>query len=307
MRSFLMTLSLAAVLAWAALSCHPAPKASSSPKTLFPVPTEELRMGSEDLSILVDIYHRNESGIWSSDSRNDSLMLYFLGRPYVGHTLESADCHEYMVVNLHQLDCMTFTEAVLSLSVWLKECDAGRLGLEEALSLYPSVLQSIRYRGGERTDYTSRLHYASEWLTDNACYIEDITREICPEAERLPLDISYMSSHPMSYFYLGQHPEAVPVMQEIEKEINRAELYYIPEEKISSCWERIPQGAILTVVCSIAGLDYSHWAFAHFVDGELRILHASSDAGKVVISERTLESYLSVIPRFIGVTVSRIR
>ena len=54
----------------------------------------------------------------------ENRMMYFgkkfLGLPYVGHTLENGD-EEHLIVNLHELDCTTFVETVLALTLCDKD------------------------------------------------------------------------------------------------------------------------------------------------------------------------------------------
>ena len=84
----------------------------------------------------------------------------FLGLPYVGHTLELGD-KEHLIVNLHELDCTTFVETVVALSM----CDQQN---KRTFKDFCQNLSKIRFRNGKMTDYTSRLHYFTWWGEDNA-------------------------------------------------------------------------------------------------------------------------------------------
>ena len=75
----------------------------------------------------------------------------FLGIPYVAHTLELGE-KEHLIVNLHGLDCTTFVETVVALSM----CDQQN---QRTFDDFCKNLTTIRFRGGKMTDYTSRLHY----------------------------------------------------------------------------------------------------------------------------------------------------
>lgn len=81
---------------------------------------------------------------------------FFLNTPYRGGTLEGKE-KEQLVVNLRQLDCVTFVDNVMSLAL-LKQYDA------EACKEFLSNLQKIRYRDRKILNYTSRLHYSTDWL-----------------------------------------------------------------------------------------------------------------------------------------------
>ena len=83
----------------------------------------------------------------------------FLGLPYVAHTLELGDT-EHLIVNLHELDCTTFVETVVALSM----CDQQD---KRTFADYCRNLEKVRFRGGKMGDYTSRLHYFTWWAEDN--------------------------------------------------------------------------------------------------------------------------------------------
>src|SRR5690606_29137182 len=46
----------------------------------------------------------------------ENTALFFLGKPYVAHTLEGSS-EELLTVNLREFDCTTFVETVLALSL----------------------------------------------------------------------------------------------------------------------------------------------------------------------------------------------
>ena len=66
---------------------------------------------------------------------NENRIFYFgkkfLGLPYVAHTLELGDT-EHLIVNLHGLDCTTFVETVVALSMcdqqwWHSRCVTSKI------------------------------------------------------------------------------------------------------------------------------------------------------------------------------------
>ncbi|KAA6311079.1 hypothetical protein EZS27_037728, partial [termite gut metagenome] len=87
--------------------------------------------------------------------------LAFVGIPYAAHTLEGGE-EETLVINLHQVDCTTFVEYVLAMSLYPPP--QGEAMREEVFS---ENLRQIRYRDGKINGYTSRLHYFSDWINDN--------------------------------------------------------------------------------------------------------------------------------------------
>ena len=67
---------------------------------------------------------------------------------------------EKLIVNVSGFDCTTFVETVLALA---KCAAAGKLSRSE----FRKNLKLIRYRQGKIDGYSSRLHYFTDWLSDN--------------------------------------------------------------------------------------------------------------------------------------------
>src|SRR5579883_824333 len=82
------------------------------------------------------------------------------GTPYVGFTLELSRNTEYCIVNLKGLDCVTFFEDSLCMARMLKK------GKSKPRDLLKEV-EFTRYRGGKKGDFTTRLHYTTDWFVDN--------------------------------------------------------------------------------------------------------------------------------------------
>ncbi len=84
---------------------------------------------------------------------------YFLGTPYETGILETGR-KERLIVNFEKFDCFTFVETLLVLT----RCVTGnKISAQE----FRRQLQFIRYRKGIIDGYSSRLHYFTDWLTDN--------------------------------------------------------------------------------------------------------------------------------------------
>ena len=85
----------------------------------------------------------------------------FVGTTYTPRTLE-VDGPERLVINLRELDCVTFVENVLVLSRFVHRGDPSILANDDHVrSEYRSLLTEIRYRSGVIAGYPSRLHYFS--------------------------------------------------------------------------------------------------------------------------------------------------
>jgi hypothetical protein len=167
-------------------------------------------------------------------------------------------------------------------------------------------LETIRYRNGKNSGYSSRLHYISWWIADSAKtgIIEEITPQI--SNERLSLNINFMSTHPGSYPLLAESPEMVKEIEQFEIPYRDIEVSYIPKEKIGPyvCKE-IKAGDIIAITTSITGLDVAHIGFAHYNNGTLCLLHASSNKGKVIKDTTPLSDYLANNRRHTGIRVFR--
>lgn len=231
-----------------------------------------------------------------SDILMDETAKFFLGVPYVGKTLEYEP--ERLIVNLREMDCMTFVENVLALA------EASASGTP-SWQTYLEKLQQIRYRDGKIEDYTSRLHYTSDWIYENEKkgLIADITKEI--GGVPLAMDVSFVSTHPESYMQLQSHPEYIAVMAKKEKEINSRQYYYIPKEEIDKREAQIRTGDIVCFVTSIKGLDISHVGIVHKEGDKMTFIHASSGKKRVIINEESLQDYVLGIKKSKGIMVLR--
>lgn len=231
-----------------------------------------------------------------SDILIDETAKFFLGVPYVGKTLEYEP--ERLIVNLREMDCMTFVENVLALA------EASASGTP-SWQTYLEKLQQIRYRDGKIEDYTSRLHYTSDWIYENEKkgLIADITKEI--GGVPLAMDVSFVSTHPESYMQLQSHPEYIAVMAKKEKEINSRQYYYIPKEEIDKREAQIRTGDIVCFVTSIKGLDISHVGIVHKEGDKMTFIHASSGKKRVIINEESLQDYVLGIKKSKGIMVLR--
>ena len=225
--------------------------------------------------------------------------LGFLNTPYVAHTLEVNDTEE-LVVNCDEVDCTTFVEYVLAMSLCPEQGDNM---LE---SDFANNLQSIRYRNGEINGYTSRLHYTTDWIGDNIRMgiIEDVTAAKSPET--ITVSVSYMSANPDKYKHLKDSPENVAAMAGYEKQLSGKKVHWLPKGKIpveGLSW--IKNGDIIALVTNTPGLDISHLGLAVYIKGNLHLLHASSKEKKVVVERLALKEQLASSKNVTGIRVLR--
>lgn len=242
---------------------------------------------------------------WGKEKTILWIARQFIGVPYVAHTLDRADT-EQMVINLHELDCTTYVEAVLALS---RCAMAGKTSFAD----YCHEAQMVRYRQGI-VGYESRLHYFQWWVADNERkgMIEEISTPKTLFTAQQRLRIDYMSTHADNYDMLRQHPERVDSIARQEREWLGKTVSYIPKGRLQDPKLRqvVHDGDIIGLVTNKAGLDASHLGIAVWHKDGLYLLNASSlkRNGKQVSEPReTLFHYLAGQGHNTGIRVLRIK
>jgi len=227
----------------------------------------------------------------------------FLDIPYVAHTLEIND-DERLVVNTRQLDCTTLVETVTALTL----CAYRHLFTWRD---YLNALTAMRYRHAQIDDYTSRIHYFTEWITLNteAGIVTEIQTPDPPFSAVQHVNVSYMSTHPKSYKALREHPEFVDAIRVMERQVSGGTFRYIPKQAVKNhvlLRRVINDGDIIAITCKKAGLDIAHLGFAVWKDGRLHLLNASMLHKKVVEEPLTLYQYLQKHSTHTGIRIIRI-
>ncbi len=220
----------------------------------------------------------------------------FLHAPYKTGTLEAGG-KKKLVVNFTQFDCFTFLETVLALA---KCAVQGRITVRE----FRRVLQFIRYRSGIITDYSSRLHYFTDWLWNSRQkkVVQDTSILLGGEPRRKK--INYMTAHRASYPGLKSENEFQKMLI-VEKNLSRKTFCVIKKNKVTLQEGKIKTGDIVAFVTEQEGLDVAHVGFAYWQGKNLHLLHASSKEGGVVISKKTFVTYLKQNKKFTGIIVAR--
>lgn len=246
-----------------------------------------------------------EQARWAYAQRLDTLPIgeivarigqNFLGTRYTPHTLEVPG-EEGLVIELEELDCVTFVENVLALSRLVQRAPEAILVEERVYkAFYSGILTNIRYRGGRLDGYPSRLHYFSEWISDNEAM--GMVRHISAGLGGVPDDepLNFMTTHPKAYRQLGEDPAFLDALREIEASLSRQPRSYIPEEKIASVASRIQNGDIIAATSTVGGLDIAHTGIALWIDDQLHLLHAP------LVGEAVQISVLPLADRIIGRT-----
>ncbi len=229
----------------------------------------------------------------------------FVGTEYIPATLEQPG-PESLVINFRALDCVTFVENVLAIARFARKHGAEALSDRAAAeAAYERYLTELRYRGGVLDGYPSRLHYFSEWLTDNesAGLVRVVTSELEPARDAEP--VNFMSRHPDAYRQLAD-PEVLAAIEEMETRLNAGgPRLYVPEDRLADVADGIMNGDVIAVRSTLAGLDIAHTGLAFWKDGNLHLLHAPLVGDSVEVSERPLAERIVGLGSQDGVMVAR--
>lgn len=250
---------------------------------------------------------------WAAGERLDTLSLgramvelgrSFVGTPYVPRTLE-AEGPERLVIDFGGLDCVTLVENVFAMSRFIRAGGAELLGDRAASEdRYESLLAEMRYRDGSIDGYPSRLHYFSDWVSDNTRrgLVDDLSDDLGGVFDTEPID--FMTTHTAAYRQLAE-PEHVALVREAEARLTAAGRHFVPEGRIAEVANRISDGDIIAATSTVAGLDVAHTGLALWLDGALHLLHAPLVGDSVQISEVPLADRILRIEGQDGILVAR--
>ena len=257
---------------------------------------------TEDSIIFTQLITKALESEWQSLSLQqviEKVATHFLDYPYKAATLEH-DGPETLIINMREFDCTTFIENVIALS---QNINNQKFSFRE----YCDQLKTIRYRGGIIDRYPSRLHYFSDWLYDNdkkgLVEVMDISNHSVP----LTGKINFMSTHTDSYNKLERNPDIINEIKTQEAAINERNINYIPQEKINLATSGIKSGDLIAITTEIDGLDIMHTGFSIKINGELHLIHASSESETVIISDKSLHDKVNDNKLMTGIVVARVK
>jgi cell wall-associated NlpC family hydrolase len=220
----------------------------------------------------------------------------FKGRPYLAGVLDKP-AEETLVCSLSGFDCVTFVETTLAMARAIRAQDY-------AYDTFAHNVRDTRYRGGEMDGYCSRIHYFSEWIADNQA--RGTVRNITQEIGGVPLDkrLDFMTTHRSSYPRFSEDDAVFACIQEMETNLADLDLYYIPEDRIASVYDRLQAGDIIATATDIEGLDVTHTGLVYDNgDGTRGFLHASTSGGVKLSPD--LQRYVQGVKKHIGIIVAR--
>lgn len=217
--------------------------------------------------------------------------LSLVGLPYVTGSLENPK--EDLVIRTDGFDCYTLVE----------HCVATVLSVQSQRP-YAEVLERNRYRGGIRKGYGSRHHYFVGWAHEGMTqgWLQPVTHA---KEKVWRKRIQFMSTH------RGAYPTFVPLrewtaIQQVEQDLSRLDLRYIPKDSVEADLTAIQSGDILAFTSQMEGLDVNHEGIAYWKNNQLHLIHASLEEKKVVISQETLLTYLRRIKKHSGLMIFRL-
>jgi hypothetical protein len=228
------------------------------------------------------------------------------GTPYEAGALEAylraggdPRQREPLTLSLTRFDCVTLVESCLAVARVAAATETP------SWAEFGAAIERMRYRGGVRESYTSRLHYFSEWISDGADrgLVRDLGGKLGGVDDARPL--RFMSEHRASYPAL-QDDGVYAEIASMEQRLDARPRCIIPTARIAEVSSEISTGDILAFATEIPGLDVTHAALAHRgEDGILHVLHAPLSGGVVQLTRTTLTEYVSAIRRATGVMVAR--
>ncbi|HEY3875275.1 MAG TPA: N-acetylmuramoyl-L-alanine amidase-like domain-containing protein [Candidatus Kapabacteria bacterium] len=239
----------------------------------------------------------------------------FLGTPYVAGTLD-VDTQENLVIDLHGFDCVTFYENAIALASTIYTAVSNSFNGSHFTTplpdehTYEAALTNLRYRGGVRDGFHSRLNYTIDYFYDNnkRGNLLNVTSKVGGTyVKHDDRTIDFMTHHRTAYKQLAHNDAEFAAMQKVERDIHaRGPFSYIPKEDISKIEQNIHTGDVLGITTNIEGLDCSHTGIAiKMDDGRIHFMNASSLMGKVIISEESLVDYLTHSSHQTGIIVMR--
>jgi cell wall-associated NlpC family hydrolase len=228
-----------------------------------------------------------------------------VGTPYEAHLLDAylrrgdAPAMEPLTLSLTRFDCNSFVESCVAVA------RAARCGGAPSWKGFGREVERMRYRNGLRGDYTTRLHYFSEWIADgdNRGLLRDVGFALGGVEDKRPL--RFMTEHRDSYVALADD-HVFKAMKEMEHRLDGDARRVIPTARIAQVEDRIQNGDIIGFATSTAGLDVTHCAIAvRDARGVLRVAHAPLTGGGVEISKLGLSAYVAQIRDATGIMVGR--
>ena len=225
---------------------------------------------------------------------NAEKMVYFserfVGAPYLLVCEGEGENGRYEtqpLLNLHQLNCMTYCEIVVALSL--------SRNYEEMFN----ILQHIRYRDGY-ISMATRNHYTMvDWLPANSWCLEEVTRKVGGADI-----VESVRTIRHNAFFKSKGIDDLPVVLP-DREVAVA---FIPLKKLILHEDSLQNGDIVALIQDKPDIFSAHMLLIIKKNGGTWFRHASLGAGKVV--DEAFAAYINKIsrnPLYQGMSFMRIK
>jgi hypothetical protein len=221
--------------------------------------------------------------------------MYQLDKPYIDRA--QTDDSERLKVRLEDFQCVSFVESSLAVA----RCHWQGAPKE---TCFIQELKEFRYRHGHMDGYASRLHYFSEWLSDNS-----VRNRLAPIGAKVGArpwvqPFHFMTQHPTLYPMLGVSSRLEAIM-ETEQKLSRKTHLVLERQHIAKAQRKFVSGDLVGLVGSKDGLLITHAGFiSRGQDAVPRLLHASSHHGRVLLTS-SIAHYVKRQKKRRGIVVAR--
>ena len=170
---------------------------------------------------------------------------------------------------------------------------------------FKNILRNLRYRDGKIDDYSSRIHYTSEWIlqAEKNGILKEMTQEL--GGVKSGQKFNFITTHTGSYKQLSEDPSLISKIANTEAGLNKNEYYYIPTNKINEILPLLKTGDIIGFNTSIEGLDILHVGIIYNENNDVGFIHASMAGKKVMIEPLSIVDYVKNNKRMNGIRIIR--
>lgn len=234
----------------------------------------------------LDAYLKGQKGTF--EERLADVAHRSVGTPYAESPLGEGPKGEYdkdPLMDTTRVDCVTFCEQTIAMAA-SKDYKSGH-----------ALLQSIRYRGG-KVNFETRNHFMiADWMANNT-WCRDVSGELGVETKALTRTISRRD-----FFKRVKAPRLGQEIPDEEKTI-----HYVPAAQASVAVAKLKTPALIVFIGKQPEWLFELHTGLYLPDaqGQGRLYHASSKAGKVVEVESLGEYVESQSGRFLGFTAYQI-
>ncbi|MCS7084832.1 MAG: DUF1460 domain-containing protein [Bacteroidia bacterium] len=223
----------------------------------------------------------------------------------VGYGAGGAGCGPgKTLVNVEQMDCVTFIENVLALA-WTAKDFALRPADDPTLfNAFVERLNRVRYYEGVNCRWDDRIYYFTDALRqlEDTGLLSDLARI---NGEPFVKRMEYLSKNPKKFSGIEDWDK----VKRVEREMSARRRYYYPLAELDRYARLARTGDVVALATDVEGLDVSHCGFVHVDESrqgaeKLYFTHASSVKKKVVYRQNLCD-YLSTRTSITGIFVYR--